>query len=1180
MRAVPWCAWWDSLFIFNINSGIKKLGSVQSLFNSPTGFLSGLANSTKKILGGVPTYVVGFSAWKGYLRKYFPTRVFHFLPKDITQQEFDSTWRPKMLAQSKSEFLVWGIDVPGFISEFAKQNNKKIQYIEDGFIRSVGIGSEKVPALSLTVDSRTPYFNAREASDLEVLLSTYNFAGNRALLKRASAVIDSMKTHGISKYNQSPQHNMDAVYGKKTVKRVLVIGQVEDDASIIYGCSRPFTNNQLVKLAAEENPGARIYYKVHPDVASGNRPSNSNPDAVKNICTIIKHDISLPQALHEVDHVYTITSLSGFEALLRGIKVTAVGSPFYAGWGLTDDRQACPRRTRKLTVEELFAGAYLLYAKYFNPTDGRESSVEAVINIIQDGMSKLQSLPQQTTKPIVPAPKARAATAPAKAAVRATPTAPAKAKAKPAVSYNDVPTWFNTHPGVNLKAALKADKPVFLYVPWITGHGDTLIEKITHPTEYTIAPFDFIRDIEVTGIRQDVTRFNRNNPALYRKMLISRLVPLRSKISGIIFTFDWFPAMRMIASVCDELDIPKILIPHESVFVDRDKYYWDSVTQSSVPIADEILGWGGMQRDIFVERGYPADRFKVVGAPKFDIYTDYKPALTRTQFCKLFGLNPSKKVILFASQPLDSQLDKKVAQESQRRAIQDLLTAARLNNAQLIVRLPPNKEDILGPALRAIFKKSNDVVADDGTCYLVTPEEALHHSDLVTSVNSTMLFEALLAGTPALSVKYVAFDQIWTQAGIPAVENSQDLDAAVTEMLSGDWKPSEEGMAWAANMFGKGDFDGQAATRIQEYLLSVATLQHKIPKLPSAAERVFSNMPVDVIAIPSSDAVLDTFHCYVPRMLRARTCLSTAAKTIEAKGFASVDVFFQWGIAASTIKTRQRGLATELGRPLVYLEDGFIRSVDIGLSKEPGLSLILDDLTAYYDATQPSRLENLLQSEEEVGEEKISRSRSAMDKIVKNRVSKYNHAPDIKLTIGTPGRKKVLLIDQRYGDQSVASGLGSDAAFDQMLRDALRDCADCDILIKQHPDAIKGGKSSYFSNEKIAFTQYMNNVFPILFDVNPYALFELVDEVYVVTSGMGFEALLAGKKVHCYGVPFYSGWGVTVDQQPLDRRSNTRSVEEIFHYAYIESSRYFNPHTGNICEVEDLVDYIVSARGW
>ena len=52
-----------------------------------------------------------------------------------------------------------------------------------------------------------------------------------------------------------------------------------------------------------------------------------------------------------------LTSLGGFEALLRGISVTTYGLPFYAGWGLTDDKlnnhKWAKRRTRKLTIEEL-----------------------------------------------------------------------------------------------------------------------------------------------------------------------------------------------------------------------------------------------------------------------------------------------------------------------------------------------------------------------------------------------------------------------------------------------------------------------------------------------------------------------------------------------------------------------------------------------------------------------------------------------------------------------------------------------------------------------------------------------------------------------------------------------------------------------------------------------------------
>jgi capsular polysaccharide export protein len=65
-----------------------------------------------------------------------------------------------------------------------------------------------------------------------------------------------------------------------------------------------------------------------------------------------------------VDEVHVMTSLTGFEALLRHKPVFCYGQPFYAGWGLTHDRHALLRRTRRLTLDELVAGALLLYPVY------------------------------------------------------------------------------------------------------------------------------------------------------------------------------------------------------------------------------------------------------------------------------------------------------------------------------------------------------------------------------------------------------------------------------------------------------------------------------------------------------------------------------------------------------------------------------------------------------------------------------------------------------------------------------------------------------------------------------------------------------------------------------------------------------------------------------------------------
>ncbi len=136
------------------------------------------------------------------------------------------------------------------------------------------------------------------------------------------------------------------------------------------------------------------------------------------------------------------------------------------------------------------------------------------------------------------------------------------------------------------------------------------------------------------------------------------------------------------------------------------------------------------------------------------------------------------------------------------------------------------------------------------------------------------------------------------------------------------------------------------------------------------------------------------------------------------------------------------------------------------------------------------------------------------------------------------------------------------------------------IIIKRHPDAILGGKKSYYSDSNIK--QYLkdyHNVFLIDYDINPYCLFNIVDEVHVVTSGMGFEALMANKKVYCYGNPFYSGWGLTYDKQPIARRNKHKKLEEIFYGAYIKFSRYYDPIKKQEVNLESLINYIIENRG-
>lgn len=275
---------------------------------------------------------------------------------------------------------------------------------------------------------------------------------------------------------------------------------------------------------------------------------------------------------------------------------------------------------------------------------------------------------------------------------------------------------------------------------------------------------------------------------------------------------------------------------------------------------------------------------------------------------------------------------------------------------------------------------------------------------------------------------------------------------------------------------------------------------------------------------------------------------------------------------------RLRVFAQRHNLPFVALEDGFLRSCDLGVNGAPPLSLVLDDLGIYYDSTQPSRLEKLINSLE-LDEELQAEARRAIDLIVRHRLSKYNHAPERRLPERRPTcRSRVLVIDQTMGDVSVRLG-GADAdAFAQMLDAALAENPDAEVWLKIHPDVLSGKKQGYFNAGQLNCHPEGRLRF-LADDMSPLTLLEQVDKVYVVTSQMGFEALMLRKPVVCFGLPWYAGWGLTQDRHPeiealRTRRSMPRTLEQLFEAAYLRYTRYIEPYSGNPGTIFDVIDWL------
>ncbi|EIX7297518.1 capsular polysaccharide biosynthesis protein [Campylobacter jejuni] len=269
-------------------------------------------------------------------------------------------------------FLGWGCKKSGLKAiNLAKKYKAKFILLEDGFIRSLNLGVENSPSFSMVKDDIGIYYDATAPSKLENLLNTYEFKDEE--IKQAKKAIELIKKYKISKYN----NNLDIPddYFQKDEKRVLIITQTANDASLEFGLAKGFKTVDMIKDAIKENPKSKIYIKIHPDVLSGKKQSDLDINSLPKECILITENFNPVALLEFFDKVYTKTSGMGFEALMQECECICYGMPFYAGWGLTKDKLECKRRMQKRSLEEVFYVAYILYAEYFNPCLNQKSNI-------------------------------------------------------------------------------------------------------------------------------------------------------------------------------------------------------------------------------------------------------------------------------------------------------------------------------------------------------------------------------------------------------------------------------------------------------------------------------------------------------------------------------------------------------------------------------------------------------------------------------------------------------------------------------------------------------------------------------------------------------------------------------------------------------------------------------------
>ena len=306
--------------------------------------------------------------------------------------------RAAALARAEGRgLMVWAGAETRTLTELARDT--PLLRVEDGFLRSRGLGAELVPPMSLVADPLGIYYDPARESRLDRLIAAGPPPGGA---ERAEHLVARLIRDRLSKYNLGGA----GAEGFRDGRRILVPGKVEDDASIRCGAGTEHTNLALLKRVRQENPDAVIIYKPHPDVEAGLRLGKLSPAEITalGLADHVAEGADPVALIGAVDEVWTITSLLGFEALLRGKKVTCLGLPFYAGWGLTHDMMPRPpHRQGRPSLAALAHAALIAYPRYRDPVSGLPCPPEVIAGRLargevmrpgpmNRGLSKLQGL--------------------------------------------------------------------------------------------------------------------------------------------------------------------------------------------------------------------------------------------------------------------------------------------------------------------------------------------------------------------------------------------------------------------------------------------------------------------------------------------------------------------------------------------------------------------------------------------------------------------------------------------------------------------------------------------------------------------------------------------------------------------------------------------------------------------
>jgi len=274
---------------------------------------------------------------------------------------------------------------------------------------------------------------------------------------------------------------------------------------------------------------------------------------------------------------------------------------------------------------------------------------------------------------------------------------------------------------------------------------------------------------------------------------------------------------------------------------------WDTLTSKGCFVVppDALLVWGEESRRHAIEfHALAAERVVATGAPHLDVYGEGWPVEPRERFLAARGIDPAKRVVLFAGTTISYWQD----EPGQLRALSTAIAGGELKDCVIWYRPHPRRSgrdvaalgDLPGVYVDdQVLRQKREGVSS----YSTRPDDLPHYRNLVEACEvvvaafSTMILEAALLGKPSLVVgfdldpraparlfKHAEYEhslELLATPGVTLCRSLDDLKRGILRACSGEGVPLAPALRAHAGRIAN-NLDGRGRQRIANTLQALA----------------------------------------------------------------------------------------------------------------------------------------------------------------------------------------------------------------------------------------------------------------------------------------------------------------------------------------------------------------------